>query len=140
MRTQDEIVARIEERKERDPFGFEVSEYIAYLDYTHAKPYLKPEVKPEEWTQLELNKVIDVMIGYMPFAWEKANNCRGISAGRSLSHYVAWLWLNGDDTLWRTLFDNYEYYGKDSLRKICLYLGLDADQWDDGRRVNSDSE
>lgn len=77
------------------------------------------------------------MIEYMPFAWEKANNCRGLSAGRSLAHYTAWLWLDGDNEIWPTLED-YEYYGKDKLVEICNYLGIDSKQWDDGIRKNSE--
>ena len=140
MRTQDEIVARIRERQPHDFLGFEVMEYWPYLDYEHAKPFLKEGVKPEEWTDRpDIAKVKQVMVDYMPFAWEKANGCRGISAGRSLSHYAAWLWLDGDDKLWPTL-EHYEFYGKDQLRAICAHLGIDPDKWDDRRRVNSDME
>lgn len=136
MKSQDEIVARIESRKADDFFGFEVSEYVDFLDYQHAKPYLKPEVTENEWKQTDKTPK-EVMIDYMPFAWEKANNCRGLSAGRSLKHYVAWLWLDGDNELWPTIED-YEYYGKNQLVEICNYLELNSSQWDDGIRVNSE--
>lgn len=138
-RTQDEIVARIEERKDRDLFGFEWPFYAEALDFERAKPYLKDGVTAGDWIQKGDHEIRAEAIDYMAFAWDKANNCRGLSAGRSLSHYIAWLWLLGDDALWPTLED-YQYYGKDELRRICEYFGLDADQWDDGIRVNSEDD
>lgn len=135
-RTQDEIVARIEERKADDFLGFEITEYISFLDYEHAKPYLKDDVTSDDWDGPETDPR-HIMIDYMEFAWEKANNFRGISASRSLAHYVAWLWLDGDEEIWPML-DDYEYYGKDHLRRICEYLGLDPDEYDDDVRLNKE--
>ena len=136
-RTQREIVARLEAVKVSDSFGFEWQEYIAYLEYEHAKQYLKPEVTKKEWDKdvHDAPSPRERMIDYMEFAWEKANNKRGISACRSLAHYTAWLWLDGDDALWKTL-DDYEYYGKPQLIEICKYLNLDYTKWDDGIRSN----
>ena len=137
MRTQEEIVTRIQERFEVDTFGFEVYEYIKALDYKHAKPYLKPEVTKSMWKPLfKTDKdVRNKMINYMPFAWEKANSSRGISAYRSICHYTAWLWLLGEEKMAEEI-QCYEYYGKPQLRRVCEFLGLDADKWDDGVRVN----
>ena len=135
MRTQDEIVGRVNKVKEYDMFGFETSELIVYLDFEHAKPFLKDDVTAEQW-QVSTKTPREEMIEYMPFAWEKANNERGISAMRSLMHYAAWLWLDGNDVLAEKIGD-YEYYGKPQLIAICKYLGLDPNKWDDGRRVNS---
>jgi hypothetical protein len=140
MRSQDEIVARIKIRRDGDPLEFEISEYIDFLDFAHAQPYLKPATTPEDWTGAgrPLTDVRDVMIKYMPFAWQKANGCRGISAMRSLAHYTAWLWLDGaPDEMVEGLAD-YQHYGKSNLIAICQYLGLDPARWDDGVRVNSD--
>jgi len=136
MRTQDEILARYNERKDNDFFGFESNEYLRFLDYEHAKQFLKPEVAAKEW-EPEKKTLKEIMVDYMPFAWEKANGCRGISSGRSIMHYTAWLWLDGDEEIWPTLAD-YEFYGKDQLVTICKYLGLDSEKWDDHRRVISD--
>lgn len=124
MRTQDEIIARIEERKNCDPLGFEVPHYIYYLDYEHAKPYLKDNVTAESWAEsIETNDVHELMKEYMEFAWEKAFNGRGISAGRSISHYIAWLWIAGDNELYNEI-ENYENYGIPQLIQICKYLGI----------------
>ena len=135
MRTQDEIVARYEEIKDNDFFGSEVEEYVMFMDYEHAKPYLNDDTKKENWKPHQLEEVKSVMIDYMDFAWEKANDCRGLSASRSLSHYMAWLWVDGQEELAKSL-GKYEYYGKPQLEKICQYLGLDSKQWDNGARTN----
>jgi len=149
LRTQDEIVQRFEERKKGDFLGFEVGEYLDYLDYEHAKPYLKKSVTSKEWEEeterpLPLNKkaILKRMLDYMGLAWEKANGCRGISASRSISHYQAWIWLAGDQELLQKVQDetNYEHYGKEILVMICDFYGWNSKQWDDQIRVNSESE
>lgn len=137
MRTQDEIVARIRTRKEQDFFGFETSEYLDYLDYTHAKEFLKPETTQKQWEKVrsEAKSPEEAIKDYMPFAWGKANDCRGISAGRSIMHMVAWLWLDGKD--WSEIED-YQYYGKPQLVRICKEYGIDWRALDDNRWRNSE--
>ena len=144
MRTQDELVERYNARKPHDPLGFEVHQYIRFMDYEHAKEFLKPEVKPDDWDndRVDPANIRDIMIDYMAFAWDKANNARGISAGRSMMHYQAWLWIEGSDeavALAESL-ETYDNYGKPELREICQFLGLDANKWDDGLRGNSEYE
>jgi len=141
MRTQEEIIERIKDLKGTDFFGFQIYELYLALDHEHVKPFLKEGVEEKDWEQTIKNDedVKKTMIDYMEFAWEKANNCRGISASRSISHYKAWLWLLGDVVF--NQFDDledYEYYGKDKLVEICVFLGIDSNKWDDGRRVNSE--
>lgn len=135
MRTPEEIVARIKEREKIDLFGFELVDYIERLDFQHAKEFLVAEATEKEWQPLPYTRenILETMQRYMPFAWEKANNFRGLSAARSMYHYTAWIWLLGDD-----LGDllNYENYGKDNLVKICEKYGWDHTQWDDGVRKN----
>jgi hypothetical protein len=138
MRTQEEILKRIEQRTQDDFFGFEVPCYIAFLEYEHAKPYLMDDITQDQWNTMKKTDPRKEMIDYMAFAWDKANNCRGISANRSINHYVAWLWLDGQTEMADTLGDGYEFYGKPVLEKICKYLGLDSSKWDDGIRTNDD--
>lgn len=136
MRTDEEILQRIESRSEADWLGTEKSDLVHRLPFDKAKPFLKPETTPEEWGEpspRDRESIITVMLDYMPFAWGKANDCRGISAGRSMSHYMAWAWLAGDD--FGELGD-YEYYGKENLVRICKHYGWDSAQWDDGVRTN----
>jgi hypothetical protein len=130
-RTQEEIVVRIEARKSQDIFAFEIGEYIPYLDYAHAQSYLNDGVTQQQFEGLAENKDPKVvMINYMSFAFEKVHGQRGLSAGRSLMHYTAWLWLDGDNDLWPTI-DEYTQYGLPQLRKICTYLGIDPKEYGD---------
>lgn len=140
QRTQEEIVNRIEELKDLDFFGFQRSDLIEYLDFEHAKPYLKDDATKEQWDKVvdEREDPVHMIKDYMEFAWEKANGCRGISAGRSLDHMKAWLWLAGEDEFLEehNHFENYEYYGKPQLIAICEKYDIDWKQYDDGVRTN----
>lgn len=140
-RTQDEIVKRIEDRKSKDLMGFECCNYIDFLDFEHAEPYLEGTTK-EDWEGEEgsrpLTDPVKAIKGYMEFAWDKANNFRGLSANRNLSHMVAWLWLDGQDEFLEENdnFRDYKFYGKDELVKICELYGIDHKKYDDGVRQN----
>ena len=135
MRTDEEIIARIEKIRDRDFLGFEREDLIIRLPFDKAKQFLEPEAKEDEWEERprDRNALLKQMEKYMPFAWEKANNGRGISACRSMSHYSSWTWLAGDDLGDLT---DYQNYGKDNLVSICEHYGWDHVQWDDERRVN----
>ena len=145
-RTQDEIVARIRTRKNHDFLGFEVVEYVNYLDYAHAKEFLKRKSTEKQWGEVEAKSPENVIKDYMPFAWDKANGCRGISASRSIEHMVAWLWLDGKDWLEKDYDENYQYYGKPQLVRVCEEYGidwraLDNDRWrnsEDGKAISAD--
>ena len=120
-----------------DWMGFEYPMYLNYLDYEHAKTYLENDVTQEKWDSTE--KPTDPkteMVDYMEFAWQKANGERGISASRSISHYKAWLWLDGNEDLANRLEEEYTYYGKPQLVEICHYLNIDPSKYDDGIRTN----
>jgi hypothetical protein len=133
MRTDEEILQRIKDVEANDWLGTERSDLIDCLPFSAAKPFLKDEATADDWKQeaRDRESVLARMLDYMPFAWDKANNERGISAGRSMSHYSAWAWLIGED--FGDLGD-YEYYGKPQLVTICERFGWDASQWDDGIR------
>lgn len=135
MRTDAEILARLDEIQERDFFGAESDDLVVRLPFNLASSFIMDTLKESDWVQLprDRDSVMKEMLDYMPFAWEKANNYRGLSAARSLSHYTSWVWLCGDD-----LGDllHYEFYGKDHLVRICKHYGWDASKWDDGVRLN----
>lgn len=139
-RTQKEIVKRIKERAKQDAFGFEVDEYIPFLEYEYAKEFLKDGISKEEWEQdgIPFKDPVKMIKDYMPFAWKKANDKRGISAWRSLQHMVAWLWLAGEDEFLKehNEFQDYEFYGKPQLIAICKKYNIDWKQYDDGVRQN----
>ena len=141
MRTQEEILQKIESLKDDDFFGFKTSDLIEYLNFENAKPFLKDGVTPEQWHQAigQREYILKVMLDYMPFAWDKANYCRGLSAMRSLEHFSIWVWLLGDESKFGDLLE-YEHYGKEHLIAICDNYGWDWKQWDNGKRVNSEDK
>lgn len=146
MRTQEEILAKLQEQLKNDILGFEINEYIRALPKEILES-LKGSVFKEDADFSDYEPDLDTdeklqkqCVDYMSFAWDKAINCRSISAGRSISHYIAWLWMLGHDYDGLKKMENYQYYGKNELCYICGLLGLDSSQWDDGKRVNSEEE
>lgn len=139
-RTAQEIVKQIELLN--DVFFSFSGDLIEYLDFSDAKPLLeddfveKVETGEKKWEK-QTKSPEDYIKDYMPFAWEKANWCRGLSAARSISHMRNWLWLLGYDDLAKEI-ENYSYYGKPQLVKICELFGIDWRQYDDGDWRNSE--
>lgn len=127
MKTQNEIIARIKEREPDDWLGFERSKYLLYLDYDHAKEFLKPETTAEIWGEISNELPLDMMKDYMSFAYMKADDERGISAHRSVQHCIAWLWLAEENDLLAEVEseynNNYRKYGKPILKMICDHYG-----------------
>lgn len=136
-----EIIARYQDRID-DYFGHERMEYLYALptaeDIETAAGKGNMEISEDYQPAFKSREdVLKRMEEYMEFAWDKANNFRGLSAGRSIQHYIAWTWLAGDPELTKEIENmKYQYYGKDILKRICEYYGWDASQWDDGVRSN----
>ena len=132
VRTQEEIVARYEEKKADDWLGVIGGDLLVYCDYEHVKPYLKADATPDDWKPqaLTVEAVRQQLIDYLPFAWEKARGERGISASRSIQHFESWLWLLGDDELLAFAEDegHYEPYGKPILLRITAKYAPSAAQ------------
>ena len=146
-KTQEQILSRIADRKEADMFGFEWHEYVGYLTFENAKRFLKDGASDEGWPgpdELTREKLLAKMLDYMDFAWGKANDCRGISANRSIMHYIAWIWLAGDDEFAQKIDDmmrqHYSYYGKPILWVICQHYGWDFTQWDDDNWTSDEGQ
>ncbi len=136
MRTQDEIKEYLDDKIETDLLGFETDILMEFLDFEHAKHFLKDDTTEEDWGEVKTDPIQE-MQNYMEFAWGKANNCRGISANRSVYHCLSWLWLadEADLLVWvkTELNTNYQHYGKDILAHICEHFGWDWKQYDNGR-------
>lgn len=131
MRTQEEVAERFE--TSTSMFGFEKEVWISYLDYAHAKPFLKGEVTEEDWSKdvkaLDEPTVLADMRSYAAFGWEKIIDHRGLSAGRTVEKMCAWLWLLGTpqaDELIKFAEDeaNYPQYGAPILSRICETYGF----------------
>lgn len=103
------------------------------LPYQRMKEILGNALAESEWTHLARDEaaVKDRMRRYMDFAWDKANNQRGLSAQRSIVHMSTWLWLLGRDAAAEQIHE-YDMYGKPRLRAISEAFGWDWEQWDDG--------
>lgn len=142
FRSPEEIVARCKSIERDDFFGFQRAELIAFLPFGAAREFLRPDVTAEQWKDHvpTVEKVTAVMLDYMPFAWKKANDRRGISASRSVEHMKAWLWLLDEEALAEDLGRIYEFYGKPCLQVICDCFGWDWKQWDDGAWTNEESD
>jgi hypothetical protein len=129
MRTQDEIVTYIEAHRD-DFFGFAREVLTPYLDYEHARPYLKPGTTAEAWDEVRKKDATDDTVraelaDYMQFAWAKVEDHRGLSAGRSVDKCTAWAWLlAGDDVVREIEAAGYAQYGAPKLAVICLRFDL----------------
>lgn len=135
MRTQDEIIQRMQDREGIDMFGVETTDYIEYLSYDNAKEYLKEGVTEADWPKP--NPPEEKMAEYMKFAFDKAHGERGLSANRSIMHMIAWSWLLGDEQfnqeIERMYEEEYRNYGLDILRYICTTLGISPEEHGDRR-------
>jgi hypothetical protein len=142
VKTEAEILARIEAVKKDDWLGTMLSDLVHYLPYNAAKPFLKEGITEEQWAKSisDVLPPIEAIKDYLPFAWDKANNQRGISAGRSIDHIRTWLWLAGYGTLVDTEFKEYEYYGKRLLVIASIISGFDWKEHDDGDWSNGDDD
>lgn len=121
IRSQEEIVNKIENLTD-DCFGTKRYDLIDYLDYEYAKEYLEDGVSADEWnnylTKREFKTPLDEIVNYLPFALDKAESGRGLSAIRSLHHMEVWLWLIGDNDLINAIENNDSSYGIDVLNLI----------------------
>ncbi len=125
MRTQDEIVEHI--RANEGLLDFTASALVPYLDFEHAKPWLKEDVTADQWkpTPLDRETVLAEMREYMEFAWGKVEDHRGISASRSVDKMGAWVWLLGDDEVLADFkATGYPNYGAPKLAVVCRAYGF----------------
>ena len=127
-RSQEEILKRIEEVN--DLFGTQISDLVEFLTFENARKFLKDEYVAdvesgrEEWVQkTDPKKEIS---DYMDFAYEKAENQRGLSAGRSMLHMKTWIWLDDQEFYEQIIedIDDYYDYGIPQLNRICNHYRI----------------
>lgn len=138
-RTVKEILDRIKAVEKNDWLGTIRGDLVSYLPYSDAKPFLKPEVTEAGW-KVRTMTPLENANNYLTFAWGKANDCRSLSAGRSIEHFQAWMWLAGRDDIVEILSDGdrYCYYGKPLLVMVSALVGFDWAAADDGRWANDE--
>lgn len=136
MRTQEEIV-QIVRADDDDIFGFAKSILVPYLDFEHAREFLKPDVTAEQWKQLpqDRQKILANIREYMEFAWGKVEDHRGLSAGRSVDKLTAWAWLLDDDVAKRMNEADYAQYGAPKLAIACKAFELPIPDSDEIRNM-----
>lgn len=125
LRTTEELKEKILELQS----GFDLfcirNDIIEFLPFEDAKPFIRKELSKIEALAIlkkyTKENVIKEIIHYLPFAYDKAEGARGISANRSIEHFQAWLWLIKDDELLAFVSDgaaNYPMYGFPMLQAI----------------------
>lgn len=136
-RTQEEILTRVQEtlnNPDIDPYNFEASDLIVMLSFENAQEWIEDHVTEEMW-EVEEPSPREKMLEYMPYAWTVANEVPEAIGEpfviRSLSHFSAWLWLEGNDELAESI-RNFDHNGKPQLIQICEYLEVDHTQWSGG--------
>jgi hypothetical protein len=133
MRTQDEIVAKcIEVEKDTAPFGFFTSEVlIPYLDKEHVKPFLRKN-ELASWDEVhnhhkDEDDVLMNMREYIGFAWQKVYKHKGITAITAVAKLRAWVWLIGDDELyrWTGLEESCKNFGAPAFKRVSEKYGFE---------------
>lgn len=126
MRTTEEVIARIQETLKTDMFGFKASALLELLTFEQAKPFLKTDASSDGWkTATTREELLACMREYMEFAWGKVEDHRGISAGRSVEKFEAWIWALGDDATLKEFEDApYAQYGAPQLAVVCRAYGF----------------
>lgn len=123
MKTHTEIVEYYRTVRGDDFFGFTGEVLLPFLPFDQVKEFLKSTAIAEKWEEPELlthDNIISQMREYMKFALEKAENHRGISAGRSIEKMLAWLWLLSDEEIiiFAKTDGHYQNYGVPILKCI----------------------
>jgi len=131
MRTTTEIAERVQDRRAGDLFGFEIGTLMSYLPFKDVPEGLLKEGTTEA-DYNEVRPATDVNVrrdmgNYLGFAIMKALDHKGLSASRSISHYMSWMWLLGDEEamLWCERDDMYENYGAPILKAIATKYGIE---------------
>ena len=128
MRTQDEIATYYGTKRADDILGFIAEVLLPYLDFAHAKPYLKATASAEAWTAdpIDEAKILGAARDYADFAWEKVEDHRGISASRSVQKLASMAWLLGREDVVKFMEDsaNYPQYGAPAVAHFCEAFGF----------------
>jgi hypothetical protein len=133
VRSHEEIVARaraVRDDRFRDPLGAELGDLITQLEWDDAKEFLHAGAKRETWQPMPLHAAKEGAVAYIQFAIGKMDRHRGLSAGRSIDHMRAWIWLF-TDTDWTNRMEaaGYQNYGAPKVRVFCQAMGL-QEMWD----------
>jgi hypothetical protein len=130
VRSQTEIVERLRVARMDDFFGFKTEVLASFLDAEHAMEFCKPNADLSDW--IVLTDVATAGAEYLAFAFDKAEDHRGISAERSVEKMTEYAWLQGRDDVVKAMDDaGYARYG---VPKLVAYarafdLPIPEGQW-----------
>lgn len=136
MKTMDQVRARYtdESRRSHDLFGFG----SAVLGVHLPEGWQPGNEHVHELYPLTEEFVRGEAIEYLKFAFDKALNHRGISAGRSVTKMREYAWLLDMDEAVAFADDgtNYPYYGVPVLKHMARAFGVplpsEIEAWEDG--------
>ena len=130
MRIAEEILERIKVEQQDDILGLAIGDLIGVLTFEEAKSIREKDITKEDWGDVLSRDVENVkkrLVGYLPFAIEKALGHRGISSSRSVAHMRNYVWLIGDDEALKFVEDssNYPQYGVPVLKYLADRYNFD---------------
>lgn len=134
LKSQEEFAKKFSELQAKESFiDFRPEVLMDYLNFENARPFLKEEYihkvekGEEEWEMITtIEECAQDFLDYMNFAWGKAEDQRGISAGRSIQKLGMWLWIMNREDL-QTLIEKdelYNPYGAPALIEVCTEMGI----------------
>lgn len=133
--TKEQITERFKKKIEKDVTGlwyeFNGKLLVPYLSFEYLRnDFVKADVtdkKIREFMEdVDKGEILKEAKDYLSFAWDKCNNERGISANRSIDHYIEWFWLAGEYDFSAKISsefeNNYHSYGRKILEMIEIKL------------------
>jgi hypothetical protein len=123
-RTDEEILTRFHAVTNNDMFGWQREVLAEALSYDAAVEHkvIRPDVDRETWEAKA--DVHASALKYLTFAWGKAEDHRGLSAGRSIDKLTSYAWLlGGDDVLEEMETASYAQYGVPKLLVFTRAIG-----------------
>ncbi len=121
MKTAKEIYDYTKKKGKGQMFSFHIDSVIDFMPFEIIRDDLKDGVTKEEWDAktkpLTRENLIDAIKEYLPFALEKAEGQRGLSAARSIQKFQTLLFALGNEKLAEEI-ENYYDYGLPQLKMI----------------------
>lgn len=133
-RTQDEILARLNDVADDDFLGFRFEVLVEALDYAHVKPFLQDDATAEDWAKQQVVNIDETTLGYYTFAVGKIEDHRGLSADRSVTKLREFAWLLGrDDAVEAMDAADHMNYGAPKVKAFAQAMGY---AWPDSTELN----
>ncbi|MBF0132826.1 MAG: hypothetical protein HQL75_09615 [Magnetococcales bacterium] len=125
MRTDMEILGRIQELETTDIFKWESNLLITFLPFSLAKPLLAERNLhyTDQWIDQDrsIGTLVNKMSQFMDIALEMVIHHRGTKTQRSVDYFHAWVWLMEDTSLLAFMDnpDHFPQFGAPILKEIC---------------------